>query len=90
MEACDLSSALLLARGFVRTRQEKNNNESTVVVKYLSIAAIVIGVVMEIFFIGSEFRIGGGAEFSLGTGIAAFGVIGFVYDFYSRQRGTKP
>ncbi|MFL2546947.1 MAG: hypothetical protein ACJ0SL_06245 [Candidatus Rariloculaceae bacterium] len=45
---------------------------------------------MEIFFIGSEFSIGGGAEFSLGTGIAAFGVIGFVYDFYSRQRGPKP
>jgi hypothetical protein len=81
---CSWRAALL------ETRQENNNNESTVVIRYLSIAAIVIGVVMEIFFIGSEFSIGDGAEFSLGTGIAAFGVIGFVYDFYSRQQGPKP
>ena len=45
---------------------------------------------MEIFFIGSEFSIGGGSEFSLGTGIAAMGVIGFVYDFYTRNQGPKP
>jgi len=59
-------------------------------IKLVSILAIVIGVLMEIFFIGSEFSIGSGPEFSLGTGIAAIGVIGFVYDFYGRQQGPKP
>jgi len=44
---------------------------------------------MEIFFIGSEFSFGIGSEFSLGTGIAAVGVIIFVYDFYQRQQGPK-
>ncbi len=44
---------------------------------------------MEIFLIGSEFSFGLGSEFSLGTGIAAVGVIIFVYDFYRRQQGPK-
>jgi hypothetical protein len=59
-------------------------------IKYVSIITIVIGVLMEIFLIGSEFSIGTGPEFSLGTGIAAFGIIGFVYNFYRRQQGPKP
>jgi len=58
--------------------------------KIVSIVIIVVGVLMEIFFIGSDFSIGGGEEFSLGTGIAAVGVIAFVYDFYARQQGPKP
>ena len=58
--------------------------------KVISISAIVIGVVMEIFLVGSEFSFGIGSEFSLGTGIAAVGVIIFVYDFYQRQQGPKP
>jgi hypothetical protein len=44
---------------------------------------------MEIFLIGSEFSIGIGSEFSLGTGIAAVGVIVFVYDFYQRNQGPR-
>ena len=58
--------------------------------KVISISAIVIGVVMEIFLVGSDFSFGIGSEFSLGTGIAAVGVISFVYDFYQRQQGPKP
>lgn len=50
-------------------------------VKYLSIAAIVIGVLMEVFMIGSEL--------SLGTGIAAVGIFVFVYDFFQRKQGPK-
>ena len=57
--------------------------------KVVSILAIVIGVLMEIFFIGSEFSIGVGSKFSLGTGIAAVGIIVFVYDFYQRHQGPK-
>ena len=57
--------------------------------KVIGISGIVIGVVMEIFLVGSEFSFGIGSEFSLGTGIAAVGVIIFVYDFYQRQQGPK-
>ncbi len=45
---------------------------------------------MEVFMIGSDFSIGVGDEFSLGTGIAAVGIIVFVYDFYQRNQGPKP
>ena len=62
---------------------------SIVSTKNLSIVAIVIGVLMEIFRIGSEFSLGFGEEFSLGTGIAAVGIIVFVYDFYQRHQGPK-
>ncbi|MGI9259724.1 MAG: hypothetical protein ACR2QQ_12895 [Gammaproteobacteria bacterium] len=58
--------------------------------KYASITAIVIGVVMEIFMIGSNFSVGIGEEFSLGTGIAAIGIVVFVYDFYTRNQKPKP
>ena len=58
--------------------------------KIVSIITIVVGVLMEVFFIGSEFSINGSEEFSLGTGIAAVGVIVFVYDFYAKQQGPKP
>ena len=61
--------------------------ESAVSLKVVSILAIVIGVLMEIFLIGSEFSIGVASEFSLGTGIAAVGIIVFVYDFYQRHQG---
>ncbi len=57
--------------------------------KVVSISAIVIGVLMEIFLLGAEFSIGIGSEFSLGTGIAAVGIIVFVYDFYQRNQGPK-
>ena len=57
--------------------------------KIISISAIIVGVLMEIFLIGAEFSLGIGSEFSLGTGIAAVGVIIFVYDFYQRQQGPK-
>ena len=63
--------------------------ESVVSLKVVSLSAIVIGVLMEIFLIGSEFSVGIGFEFSLGTGIAAVGIIIFVYDFYYRHRGPK-
>ncbi len=63
--------------------------ESAVSLKVVSLSAIVIGVLMEIFLIGSEFSVGVGSEFSLGTGIAAVGIIIFVYDFYYRHRGPK-
>ncbi len=63
--------------------------ESAVSLKVVSLSAIVIGVLMEIFLIGSDFSVGIGAEFSLGTGIAAVGIIIFVYDFYYRHRGPK-
>ena len=63
--------------------------ESAVSLKVVSISAIVIGVLMEIFLVGSEFSIGVGFEFSLGTGIAAVGIIFFVYDFYKRHQGRK-
>jgi len=58
--------------------------------KYASIAAIVIGVMMEVFMVGSDFSIGDSQEFSLGTGIAAVGIVVFVYDFYARNQGPKP
>ncbi len=57
--------------------------------KVVSISAIVIGVLMEIFRVGSDFHIGIGSEFSLGTGIAAVGIVVFVYDFYQRKQGPK-
>ena len=63
--------------------------EAAVSLKVVSILAIVIGVLMEIFLIGSEFSIGVASEFSLGTGIAAVGIIVFVYDFYQRHQGPK-
>ncbi|MEE8543222.1 MAG: hypothetical protein V3S94_05130 [Gammaproteobacteria bacterium] len=63
--------------------------EAAVSLKVVSISAIVIGVLMEIFLIGSEFSIGLASEFSLGTGIAAAGIIVFVYDFYQRHQGPK-
>ena len=63
--------------------------ESAVSLKVVSLSAIVIGVLMEIFLIGSEFSVGIGSEFSLRTGIAAVGIIIFVYDFYYRHRGPK-
>ena len=63
--------------------------ESAVSLKVVSILAIVLGVLMEIFLIGSEFSIGVASEFSLGTGIAAVGIIVFVYDFYQRHQGPK-
>ncbi len=63
--------------------------ESAVSLKVVSLSAIVIGVLMEIFLIGSAFSVGIGYEFSLGTGIAAVGIIIFVYDFYYRHRGPK-
>jgi hypothetical protein len=46
--------------------------------------------VMEIFMIGSNFSIGIGDEFSLGTGIAAIGIVVFVYDFYARNQKPRP
>ena len=63
--------------------------ESAVSLKVVSISAIVIGVLMEIFLVGSKFSIGVGSEFSLGTGIAAVGIIVFVYDFYQQNQGPK-
>lgn len=63
--------------------------EAAVSLKVVSILAIVIGVLMEIFLIGSEFSIGLASEFSLGTGISAAGIIVFVYDFYQRHQGPK-
>ena len=63
--------------------------EAAVSLKVVSISAIVFGVLMEIFLIGSEFSIGLATEFSLGTGIAAVGIIVFVYDFYQRHQGPK-
>ncbi len=63
--------------------------EFTVSLKIVSIFAIVVGVLMEIFLVGSKFSIGVGSKFSLGTGIAAVGIIVFVYDFYQRHQGPK-
>ena len=57
--------------------------------KIVSIFAIVVGVLMEIFLVGSKFSIGVGSDFSLGTGIAAAGIIVFVYDFYQQNQGPK-
>ena len=57
--------------------------------KVVSISALVIGVLMEIFLVGADFSIGIGSEFSLGTGIAAVGIIVFVYDFYQQKQGPK-
>jgi hypothetical protein len=59
----------------------REGNSTDVSVKYLSIAAIVIGILMEVFMIGSEL--------SLGTGIAAVGIFVFVYDFFQRKQGPK-
>ncbi len=53
--------------------------------KVISVSAVIIGVLMEMFLLGSEFSVGMGFEFSLGTGIAAVGIIVFVYDFYQRN-----
>ena len=63
--------------------------EFTVPLKIVSIFAIVVGVLMEIFLVGSKFSIGVGSDFSLGTGIAAAGIIVFVYDFYQQNQGPK-
>ncbi len=57
--------------------------------KIASISAVITGVLMESFSLGSEFSIGMGFEFSLGTGIAAVGIIVFVYDFYQRNQGPN-
>ncbi|HEX9876839.1 MAG TPA: hypothetical protein VGC50_09330 [Gammaproteobacteria bacterium] len=47
----------------------------------LSLAAIVVGLILETYRLGSEF--------SLGTLIAAVGIFVFVYDFFSRRQGPK-
>jgi hypothetical protein len=52
-----------------------------VTLRNLSIAAIVVGLILETFRLGSEF--------SLGTLIAAVGIFVFVYDFFSRRQGPK-
>jgi len=45
--------------------------------RIISIAAIVIGVGIEIVFAGAQ----------VGNGIAAVGIIVFVYDFFKRRQG---
>ena len=45
----------------------------------ISIAAIIIGFILEIVFAGRQF----------GNGIAAIGIIVFVYDYFSRRQGPK-
>lgn len=46
--------------------------------RVLSLAAIVIGLLMELFLIGSQY--------SLGTLIASAGIFVFVYDFFTRRQ----
>lgn len=45
--------------------------------RVISIAAIVIGFIMEIVFAGAQY----------GNGIAAIGIIVFVYDYFKRRQG---
>lgn len=47
--------------------------------RVVSIAAIVIGVIIEIVFAGAQ----------VGNGIAALGIIVFVYDFFRKREGPK-
>ena len=47
--------------------------------RIISIAAIVIGVIVEILLAGSQ----------IGNGIAAVGIIIFVYDYFTRRGGPK-
>lgn len=51
----------------------------TMSLRVLSIAAIVIGFVIEIVFAGAQ----------VGNGIAAVGIIVFVYDYFKKRQGPK-
>ena len=44
-----------------------------------SIIAIIVGVILEIVFAGAQ----------VGNGIAAIGIIVFVYDFFRKRQGPK-
>jgi len=50
-----------------------------VIRRLLSIAAIVIGLIVQIAFVGTQ----------VGNGIAAVGIIVFVYDFFQRRQGPR-
>jgi len=47
--------------------------------RIISIAAIVIGFIIEIVYAGAQ----------VGNGIAAVGIIVFVYDYFQKRQGPK-
>ena len=53
--------------------------KASVSLRVISIAAIVIGFIMEIVLAGQQ----------IGNGIAAIGIIVFVYDYFKRRQGPK-
>jgi hypothetical protein len=47
--------------------------------RIISIVAIIVGVILEIVFAGAQ----------VGNGIAAIGIVIFVYDFFRKRQGPK-
>ena len=73
------SYALLLQRRFVRSLGVQETGRPAVSLRIVSIAAIVIGFIIEIVLAGAQ----------VGNGIAAVGIIVFVYDYFTRRQGPK-
>tara|TARA_B100001765_G_C19359991_1_gene274307 strand:- start:190 stop:345 length:156 start_codon:yes stop_codon:yes gene_type:complete len=47
--------------------------------RIISIVAIIVGVILEIVFAGAQ----------VGNGIAAIGIVIFVYDFFRKRQGPR-
>lgn len=70
---------LLLRCAFVRSLCVQTTWKALVNLRIISIAAIAIGFILEIVLAGQQF----------GNGIAAIGIIVFVYDYFKRRQGPK-
>ena len=64
---------------FVRSLCVQTTWKALVNLRIISIAAIVIGFTLEIVLAGQQF----------GNGIAAIGIIVFVYDYLKKRQGPK-
>ena len=73
------SYSLLLRCGFVRNLGVQATWKALVSLRIISIAAIAIGFTLEIVLAGQQ----------VGNGIAAIGIIVFVYDYFKRRQGPK-
>ena len=70
---------MLLRCAFVRNLGVQATWKALVNLRIISIAAIAIGFTLEIVLAGQQ----------IGNGIAAIGIIVFVYDYFKRRQGPK-
>ena len=70
---------MLLRCAFVRNLGVQTTWKTPLSLRVTSIAAIVIGFTLEIVFAGQQ----------VGNGIAAIGIIVFVWDYFKRRQGPR-